>query len=83
MQICNEITDSERSAVIRHLTESSCKLPSELLSKMIHRYEVTLTNMKKNIRTLKYELDDRELAIKLYFDGKLSEQQLKDLVNYE
>jgi hypothetical protein len=83
MQICNEITESERGAVYRHLTSKSTKLPLELMNKMILRYETKVVNMTKDIRTLKFELDDRDLAIKLYFDGKLSEQQLKELITYE
>ncbi len=83
MQICNEITESERGAVVRHLTTASQQLPLELLNKMILRYETKIRNMSQDNQTLKFELDDRELAIKLYFDGKLSESQLKELINYE
>ena len=83
MQVCNEITESERGAVIRHLTDTTYQLPTKLLNKMILRYESKVRNMITDIQTLKFELDDRELAIKLYIDGKLSEQQLKELVNYE
>ena len=83
MQICNEITKSERGAIVRHIKDCSCKLPSELLNKMVIRYETKVANMEQEIQTLKYELDDRELAIKLYFNGKLSEQNLKELINYE
>jgi hypothetical protein len=83
MQICNEITESERGAVVRHLTTSTQQLPLELLNKMILRYETKVRNMSQDNQTLKFELDDRELAIKLYFDGKLTESQLKELINYE
>ena len=83
MQICNEITESERGAVVRHLTTSKQQLPLELLNKMILRYETKVRNMSQDNQTLKFELDDRELAIKLYFDGKLTESQLKELINYE
>jgi len=83
MQICNEITESERRAIGRHLMDTAYQLPTKLLNRMILRYESKVRNMVKDIQTLKFELDDRELAIKLYFDGKLSEQQLKELVNYE
>ena len=68
MQICNEITESERGAVVRHLTTASQQLPLELLNKMILRYETKIRNMSQDNQTLKFELDDRELAIKLYFD---------------
>lgn len=83
MQICNEITKSERDAIVRHFKDISCKLPDELLNKMIIRYENKVANMEREVQTMKFELDDRELAVRLYFDGKLSEQNLKELINYE
>ena len=83
MQATNEITDSERFATIRHIENSGCRLPFQLTDKFLMRYETKLKNLRKEVVSLKMELDDRELAIKLYLDGKLDKQHLKELINYE
>ena len=82
MQLHCEITNSERRAVVRHIT-SDHKLPEKYLGKLLSKYEVRTDNLQREITSLKMELDDRELAIRLFFDGKLTEKQLKDLINYE
>jgi|APSaa5957512493_1039668.scaffolds.fasta_scaffold154042_2 hypothetical protein len=83
MQTINEITDSERYATIRHNKVSGCRLPMQLTDKFLMRYEVKVKNLRKEVVSLKMELDDRELAIKYYLDGKLDKQHLKELINYE
>ena len=82
MQVHCEITNSERRAIARHMTTDD-KLPKKYLSKLLTKYEVKVRNLQTELTDLKMELDDRELAIKLYFDGTLSEQQLKGLIKYE
>ena len=82
MQQHCEITNSERRAIVRHITSTDYKLPEKYLSTLLKKYEVKTSNLQKEILDLKMELDDREIAIKLYFDGKLTEHQLKELVNY-
>lgn len=82
MQLHCEITNSERRAVVRHVT-SNHKLPEKYLGKLLSKYEVRTNNLQREITNLKMELDDRELAIRLFFDGKVTEQQLKELINYE
>jgi len=83
MQTVNEITDSERYATIRHIEISGCRLPMQLTDKFLMRYETKVKNLRKEVVSLKMELDDRELAIKFYLDGKLDKQHLKELINYE
>ena len=83
MQIYNEITDSERFATIRHIENPNYRLPTELTDKFLMRYEAKVKNLRKEIVSLKMELDDRELAMKFYLDGKLNKQHLKELINYE
>ena len=82
MQHHCEITKSERRAIARHTMSTDYKLPEKYLSTLLQKYEVKTTNLQREILDLKMELDDRELAIKLYLDGKLTECQLKELVNY-
>ena len=83
MQATNEITDSERFATIRHIENVDCRLPSQMTDKFLMRYETKVKNLRKEVVSLKMELDDRELAIKFYLDGKLDKQYLKELINYE
>ena len=83
MQVINEITDSERFATIRHIKNPDCRLPMQLTDKFLMRYEAKVNNLREEVVSLKMELDDRELAIKFYLDGKLDKQHLKELINYE
>jgi hypothetical protein len=83
MPSINEITDSERYATIRHIENPECKLPVQLTDKFLIRYETKVRNLRKEVVSLKMDLDDRELAIKFYLDGKLDKQHLKELINYE
>ena len=83
MKLCNEITESERFATIRHIENDGCRLPMQLTDKFLMRYETKVKNLRKEVVSLKMELDDRELAIKFYLDGKLDKQYLKELINYE
>ena len=83
MKLYTEITDSERCATIRHIENPTCRLPMQLTDKFLMRYETKVENLRKEVVSLKMELDDRELAIKFYLDGKLDKQHLKELINYE
>tara|TARA_A100001037_G_scaffold63293_1_gene55307 strand:+ start:21646 stop:21894 length:249 start_codon:yes stop_codon:yes gene_type:complete len=82
MQLHCEITNAERRAVVRHLTTNH-KLAGKYLEKLLSKYEIRTSNLQREITSLKMELDDREIAIRLFFDGKLTEQQLKELIDYE
>ena len=55
MQIAFEITESERSAVIRHIKQNK-KLSTELINKMLSKYEITLQNKLEEIIQLKNNL---------------------------
>lgn len=83
MKLRNEITDSERYATIRHIETPGCRLPMQMTDRFLMRYETKVKNLRKEVVTLKMELDDHELAIKFYLDGKLDKQHLKELINYE
>ena len=80
MQIAHDITESERSAVKRHLTSTEDKLSPKVLDKMLFRYEVSLQNKLKEITNLKMDLDDRDIAVNLFFGKKLKANDLKNLV---
>jgi hypothetical protein len=83
MQAINEITESERFATLRHIGTPGCRLPMQLTDRFLMRYESKVKNLGKEVTSLKMEIDDRELAIRFYLDGKLDKQHLKDLINYE
>jgi len=78
MQIAFEITESERSAVIRHIKQNK-KLSTELINKMLSKYEITLQNKLEEIIQLKMDLDDRDIAFKLFCENKLKKSDLKNL----
>ena len=80
MQIALDITQSERDAVKRHLISEECKLPNEMLNKLLCKYEVSLKNMSTEVTQLKMELDDRDLAFGLYLQKKLKTQDIKNLI---
>lgn len=80
MQIAHDITDSERDAVKRHLASPSDKLSSSVIDKMLFKYEVSLQNKSKEIIHLKMDLDDRDIAVNLFFNKKLKEKDIKSLV---
>ena len=80
MQIAHDITDSERDAVKRHLTSKKDRLSPKLIDKMLSRYEVSLQNKSKQIAHLKMDLDDRDIAVDLFFRKKLKATDIKNLI---
>ena len=72
----NIITDMERRAVCRHLMGEEPLCP-RLLDTFLKKYEESLRNYSDEVFELKMDLDDRELAIRLYLEGTLSKSQLK------
>ena len=80
MQIAHDITDSEREAVKRHLTSDNDKLSPKLIDKMLSKYEVSLQNKSKQIAHLKMDLDDRDIAVDLFFRKKLKATDIKNLI---
>ena len=80
MQIANEISASEREAVKRHLSSNEDKLSMQVLNKMLYKYEISLENALKENVNLKMDLDDREIAFKLFFDNKLNATDIKNLI---
>jgi hypothetical protein len=80
MQIQYEISNSERNAVKRHLGSTQDKLPLNLINKMLSKYEITLQNKLQEITNLKMELDDRDIAVDLFFRKKLKSEDIKNLI---
>jgi DNA-binding transcriptional regulator LsrR (DeoR family) len=80
VQIANEISVSEREAVKRHLSSNEDKLSVQVLNKMLYKYEISLENALKENVNLKMDLDDREIAFKLFFDNKLNATDIKNLI---
>jgi len=80
MQIAHEITDSERNAVKRHLTSRKDKLPNKVINKLLSKYEVSLQNKLQEITDLKMDLDDRDIAVDLFFRRKLKATDIKNLI---
>ena len=81
MQIQHEITYSERDAVKRHLTSDASRLSSEVLDKILSKYEITLQTKLNEVLELKMDLDDRDLAINLFLQKKLNADDIKNLIN--
>jgi hypothetical protein len=81
MQIAHDITDSEREAVKRHLISKKNRLSSKVIDKMLSKYEVSLQNKSKQITHLKMDLDDRDIAVDLFFRKKLKTEDIKNLIN--
>ena len=81
MQIAYDITESERNAVKRHLTSKKDKLSPKMIDKMLSKYEVSLQNKSQEITHLKMDLDDRDLAVNLFFRKKLKAADLENLIN--
>jgi len=80
MQIQHEITYSERDAVKRHLTSNLSRLSSNVLDKILSKYEITLQNKLNEVLELKMDLDDRDLAINLFLQKKLNAEDIKNLL---
>tara|TARA_B100001093_G_scaffold29550_1_gene25721 strand:- start:139 stop:393 length:255 start_codon:yes stop_codon:yes gene_type:complete len=80
MQIAHEITDSERCAVKRHLSSKKDKLPTKVINKLLSKYEVSLQNKMQEITHLKMDLDDRDIAVDLFFRKKLKKDDIKNLI---
>ena len=80
MQIQHEITESERKAVKRHLVSSNDKLSLSAIDKMLSKYEITLQNKLTEITNLKMDLDDRDIAVDLFFRKKLKSDDVKNLI---
>lgn len=80
MQIQHEITESERKAVKRHLVSSDDRLSLGAINKMLSKYEITLQNKLIEITNLKMDLDDRDIAVDLFFGKKLKSDDLKNLI---
>lgn len=80
MQIAHDITESEREAVKRHLTSENDKLSLKLIDKMLSKYEVSLQNKLQEIAHLKMDLDDRDIAVDLFFRKKLKSDDIKNLI---
>ena len=81
MQIAHDITDSERNAVKRHLTSKKDRLSPKLIDKMLSKYEVSLQNKLQEITHLKMDLDDRDMAVNLFFRKKLKAIDVKNLID--
>jgi hypothetical protein len=81
MQIAHDITDSEREAVKRHLISKKDRLSSKVIDKMLSKYEVSLQNKSKQITHLKMDVDDRDIAVDLFFRKKLKTEDIKNLIN--
>jgi len=81
MQIAHDISDSEREAVKRHLISKKDRLSSKVIEKMLSKYEVSLQNKSKQISHLKMDLDDRDIAVDLFFRKKLKTEDIKNLIN--
>lgn len=81
MQVLQEITDSERNAVERHLSSTDSKLSPKVIDKMLFKYEITLQNKLTEIINLKMDLDDRDIAVDLFFRKKLKATDIKNLIN--
>jgi len=80
MQIAHDITESERESVKRHLTSKKDKLSLKLIDKMLSKYEVSLQNKLQEIAHLKMDLDDRDIAVDLFFRKKLKSDDIKNLI---
>ena len=80
MQIAYDITESERNAVKRHLTSKKDKLSPKIIDKMLSKYEVSLQNKLQEITHLKMDLDDRDIAVDLFFRKQLKATDLKSLI---
>ena len=80
MQIQHEITESERKAVKRHLVSSNDRLSLNVINKMLSKYEITLQNKLTEITNLKMDLDDRDIAVDLFFRKKLKSDDVKNLI---
>jgi hypothetical protein len=83
MQIVHDITISERDAIKRHLTSKKDRLSSIVIDKMLSKYEVSLQNKSKEITHLKMDLDDRDIAVNLFFNNKLKASDIKNLINQD
>tara|TARA_B110000305_G_C19454987_1_gene650334 strand:+ start:3913 stop:4167 length:255 start_codon:yes stop_codon:yes gene_type:complete len=81
MQIAHDISDSEREAVKRHLISKKDRLTSKVIDKMLSKYEVSLQNKSTQITHLKMDLDDRDIAVDLFFRKKLKTEDIKNLIN--
>ena len=81
MQIAHDITDSEREAVKRHLTSKKDKLSPKIIDKMLSKYVVSLQNKSEQIAHLKMDLDDRDIAVDLFFGNKLKASDIKNLID--
>ena len=81
MQIAHEITESERDAVKRHLCSSDDKLSLNVINNLLSKYEITLQNKLQEITHLKMDLDDRDIAVDLFFRRKLKTTDIKNLIN--
>ena len=81
MQIAYDITESERNAVKRHLTSKKDKLSPKIIDKMLSKYEVSLQNKSEQIAHLKMDLDDRDIAVDLFFGNKLKASDIKNLID--
>jgi hypothetical protein len=47
---------------------------------MLSKYEITLQNKLQEITNLKMELDDRDIAVDLFFRKKLKSEDIKNLI---
>ena len=50
---------------------------------MLSKYEVSLQNKSKEITHLKMDLDDRDIAVNLFFNNKLKASDIKNLINQD
>tara|TARA_B100000282_G_C31661047_1_gene457536 strand:+ start:874 stop:1029 length:156 start_codon:yes stop_codon:yes gene_type:complete len=48
---------------------------------MLSKYEITLQNRLTEITNLKMDLDDRDIAVDLFFKKKLNSADIKNLIN--
>jgi hypothetical protein len=81
MEINFEISENERKKVIDFL-KSENQTDLKNVKEILARYEITILNLKNKIFEYKQDRDDRDIAIKLFFENKLNKQDLLNLTEY-
>jgi hypothetical protein len=81
MEINFEISENERKKVIDFL-KSENQTDLKNVKEILARYEITILNLKNKIFEYKQDIDDRDIAIKLFFENKLNKQDLLNLTEY-
>ena len=81
MEINFEISENERKKVIDFL-KSENQTDLKNVKEILARYEITILNLKNKIFEYKQDIDDRDIAIKLFFENKLNKQDLLNLTEH-